>query len=114
MTDVRSLAKGDYFMAEYGGEKQFWAAARHVGYPWHTREYVEWLENELAKTNEQGDKMQVNVVVELELKEVQNAILLAAKEKIGKDAQGGSVVEFSYDSNDLCDGARVKFQYQKK
>ena len=58
--------------------------------------------------------MKVNTVVELELKEVQDAIIQAAKEKVGKEAQGSCTVEFRYDSDMVITGAHVKFQYQKK
>ena len=55
--------------------------------------------------------MEVNVVVSMDDKEVRNAILEAAKAKIGKDVQGSSSIRILGSESDVQ--AEVKFQYKK-
>ena len=59
--------------------------------------------------------MEAKLIVTMELKEVQDAVIKAAREKIG-DPNGSSAVEFLYEAkgDDGVSGAKVSFQYVKK
>ena len=60
--------------------------------------------------------MEAKLIVTMELKEVQDAVIKAAREKIG-DPNGSSSIRFHYDEETdagLVAGAEVSFQYVKK
>ena len=59
-------------------------------------------------------EMDAKLIVTLELKEVQDAVIEAARTKIG-DSKGSSAIEFLYEAkgDDGVSGAKVSFQYTK-
>ena len=64
--------------------------------------------------------MDAKLIVTLDLKEVQNAVIEAARTKIGdsKGSGSGSSIRFCYDADAsdarVVTGAEVSFQYVKK
>jgi hypothetical protein len=55
--------------------------------------------------------MEIKLVVEMDEKEVKDAIMTAAKVKAG-DPKGGSSIHFVYDGDEIA-SAIVTFQHQK-